>query len=97
MSKNWYPVIDYSKCTECGICVNICPQDVYDKGKGPRPVVINAKDCIEGCHGCGNVCTYGAIEYASENTDWKPLIKTINCNGCNGCGGSCGGDCGGDR
>lgn len=21
MSKNWYPVVDYSECTECGACV----------------------------------------------------------------------------
>ncbi|ACL19279.1 hypothetical protein Dhaf_1222 [Desulfitobacterium hafniense DCB-2] len=25
MSKNWYPVIDYETCTECGACVAKVP------------------------------------------------------------------------
>ena len=39
MSKSWCPVIDYSECTECGTCVDMCSHDVYDKSKSPAPVL----------------------------------------------------------
>ena len=27
MAQNWYPVIDYVTCAECGTCVNFCPHE----------------------------------------------------------------------
>lgn len=97
MTKTWYPVIDREKCIECGACVNHCPHDVYDKEKDPTPVVGLPENCVQGCHGCGNICPVGAITYKGEDTDWVPpkgkeeeSKSDSNC----GCGGSCGGDCG---
>lgn len=69
MSKSWYPIIDYDKCCECGKCVNKCRQGVYDKSKMPKPVVIHPEGCIQGCHGCGNLCPYKAISYAGDNVN----------------------------
>ncbi len=83
MSKKWYPVIDYDKCIECGSCVDMCPNNVYDKAKSPSPVVINPDACAEGGKGCGSKCPVGAIEYAGDTGDNKS-------KGCN-CGCSCGG------
>ena len=67
MSKNWYPVIDYSLCAECGACTNKCKHGVYDK-KENRPVVVYPDGCIQGCHGCQNLCPAGAIEYVGDTS-----------------------------
>lgn len=72
MSKTWYPVIDYSKCSECGTCIKKCSHGVYNMEKAPSPVVVYPDGCIERCHGCGNLCPQGAITYAGDNTDRKP-------------------------
>lgn len=66
MSKTWYPVINYEKCTECGSCIEKCTHGVYKQG-GNRPVVIYPEGCVHGCHGCGNLCPVGAIDYVGEN------------------------------
>lgn len=93
MSKTWYPVIDYAVCIECGSCIEFCPHSVYDKEKSPSPVVVQPDGCIQGCHGCGNLCPVGAIQYVGDNTGWVSpngeKEETAEC-GCNcGGGGSC--------
>ena len=65
MSKTWYPVINYEKCIECGACVEKCTHGVYKNGSS-RPVVIFPEGCVQGCHGCGNLCPAGAIDYVGE-------------------------------
>jgi len=72
MAKTWYPVIDYSLCTECGTCVAKCSHGVYDTSKAPTPNVINPVGCDDHCHGCGNRCPVGAITYVGEDTGWTP-------------------------
>lgn len=76
MSKNWYPVIDYTKCNYCGKCMENCKFGVYDGNDYPKPTVIYPEGCIEGCNGCGNLCPKGAITY-----------KDTRNTGC--CGSSC--------
>lgn len=66
MSIRWYPVIDNNQCYECGACVNKCTHGVYDKENGLSPKVINPEGCIDGCHGCGNLCPSGALQYSGE-------------------------------
>ena len=80
MSKTWYPVINYEKCIQCGVCVERCKNKVYDKEKAPRPVVLYPEGCIQGCKGCGNLCPTGAINYVGE--------KVSNSDDC-GCGCEC--------
>lgn len=72
MAKNWYPVIDYLACTECGTCVDFCSHSVYNKAKAPSPVVMQPGNCIDRCHGCGNKCPAGAISYVGDDTGWTP-------------------------
>ena len=81
MSKKWYPVVDYEKCIECGTCTNKCKQGVYDLKKAPTPVVIIPENCIQGCHGCGNLCPTQAIKYVGDKGDQS---EDCGCNG-NGC------------
>jgi len=88
MAKTWYPIIDYSLCIECGICVTMCPHGVYDIRKTPSPSVKNPEKCVDHCHGCGDRCPVGAITYAGEDTEWKPPYGKPE-SGC-GCGkGGC--------
>ena len=90
MSKEWYPVIDYVECVECGTCVNMCSHKVYDVEKTPSPVVINVECCVQGCHGCGNKCPNGAITYVGDDTGWTPPNgEKINDEPCCCCGGKC--------
>lgn len=89
MSKKWYPVINYVECAECGVCTSKCSHGVYNVDKAPVPVVVNSDGCIEGCHGCGNLCPNGAITYVGDDTGWTP--PNGECNDNESC--SCGGDC----
>ena len=70
MAKKWYPVIDILICQECGSCVAKCTHGVYEKSKAPMPVVVNPDNCIDHCHGCGNLCPVGAIAYVGDDTGW---------------------------
>ena len=81
MSKTWYPVIDYNECTECGICGDMCPHDVYDKSKSPTPLVVYPEGCIEGCKNCGSQCPSDAIQYVGDANN--------DCS-CDCSGGCCG-------
>jgi len=83
MSKNWYPVINYELCTNCGSCVNMCKFGVYDKTKYPEPKVVYPEGCIEGCNGCGNLCPNEAIKYHSD------MKKSCGCNCSCGDSGCC--------
>ncbi|PLV56203.1 ATP-binding protein [Thermotoga sp. SG1] len=65
MAKNWYPVIDYDRCTGCLTCANFCPHGVYAVKDG-KPLVANPDECVEFCRGCQKICPVGAINYSAE-------------------------------
>jgi NAD-dependent dihydropyrimidine dehydrogenase PreA subunit len=75
MSKTWYPVIDYERCIECGTCTSKCKLGVYDLRKAPMPAVIAPENCIQGCHGCGNLCPEDAICYVGDKGE-----GSVNCS-----------------
>jgi len=56
------PVIDESKCTGCGKCVNICSEDVFFGSKKKEiPVVTYPEECWH-CNACVFECPVkGAI------------------------------------
>ncbi|HNV34198.1 MAG TPA: 4Fe-4S binding protein [Bacillota bacterium] len=85
MSKGWYPVIDYSRCTECGNCTSLCRHGVYDRAKAPVPVVVYPEGCVQGCHGCGSLCPASAIAYVGD-------VKEAD-SGCGCAADGCGCDC----
>ena len=46
------PIIDQEKCTACGECVDVCPQDVFFGSKnGETPVVSYGEECWH-CNAC---------------------------------------------
>ena len=50
------PIIDDEKCTACGTCVDICPQDVFfGSEEGEIPVVSYPEECWH-CDGCVLEC-----------------------------------------
>jgi len=51
--------VDVEKCTGCGECVDICPDDVYEL-QNEKSVPVRAEDC-SGCESCIEVCEQEAI------------------------------------
>jgi len=55
------PVIDYGKCSSCGLCVRVCKSfTIMDDGGSPRVVPDNGLGCIA-CGQCMAVCAKGAV------------------------------------
>jgi NAD-dependent dihydropyrimidine dehydrogenase PreA subunit len=75
MSKNWFPMIDYDKCDGCLACYHKCSKGVYVV-EDNKPKVVNPENCVEGCHGCGNLCPQKAIVYSGE---YKDHVKCSCC------------------
>lgn len=93
MASKWYPVIDYVICVECGNCVKKCSHGVYNVEKAPTPVVVNPEECVDHCHGCGDLCPVGAITYVGDDTGWVPPMGTKTESQACGCSDDCSGDC----
>ena len=56
------PVINKEKCTACGICANVCPQDVFFSSiEKETPIVSYPEECWH-CNACVLDCPIeGAI------------------------------------
>jgi uncharacterized protein (DUF362 family)/Pyruvate/2-oxoacid:ferredoxin oxidoreductase delta subunit len=62
------PIIDYSKCKACGICIDICPAQpkaLLWKEKQPIPQH-NYKYCIR-CYCCQELCPHNAIQIKASS------------------------------
>jgi len=51
--------VDAKKCDGCGICINVCPVNVFEL-KNKKSVPVREKDCIE-CRACEVSCPKKAI------------------------------------
>ena len=78
MSKNWYPVINYETCSECGACFRKCSNGVYEWTDN-KPMVVNPNNCIEGCRGCQNLCPTSSIEYVGDNGQTSTCGCSCSC------------------
>jgi NAD-dependent dihydropyrimidine dehydrogenase PreA subunit len=54
---------DVSRCTGCGMCVNVCPHAVFAMNARAAKVV-NPDACME-CSACQQNCPFGAISVES--------------------------------
>ncbi len=54
------PVIDEEECTGCGLCVDVCEQDVLELGEDDVCKIIDIEKCI-GCGDCAEECPTEAI------------------------------------
>jgi NAD-dependent dihydropyrimidine dehydrogenase PreA subunit len=54
-----HPELDQEACNGCGVCVEICPSEVYQL-IGEMPEAIDLEECIE-CGACESQCHVHAI------------------------------------
>jgi Pyruvate/2-oxoacid:ferredoxin oxidoreductase delta subunit len=66
--RRWYPVIDYSRCTNCMECIDFCLFGVYGVDKLDRIFVENQDSCKKGCPACSRVCPEHAIMFPDHKT-----------------------------
>jgi NAD-dependent dihydropyrimidine dehydrogenase PreA subunit len=66
--RRWYPVIDYSRCTNCMECLDFCLFGVYGVDKLDRILVENQDNCKKGCPACSRVCPEHAIIFPDYKT-----------------------------
>jgi Pyruvate/2-oxoacid:ferredoxin oxidoreductase delta subunit len=59
--KPWFPVIDYSRCTNCMQCLSFCLFDVYGVSKDKQIEVQRQTNCKTDCPACSRVCPEVAI------------------------------------
>ena len=61
--KPWFPVIDYSRCTNCMQCLSFCLFDVYGVSADQKIQVQNQNNCKTECPACSRVCPEVAIMF----------------------------------
>ena len=66
--RRWYPVIDYSRCTNCMECIDFCLFGVYGLDGQERIEVENQDNCKKGCPACSRVCPEQAIMFPDYKT-----------------------------
>jgi NAD-dependent dihydropyrimidine dehydrogenase PreA subunit len=66
--RRWYPVIDYSRCTNCMECIDFCLFGVYGVDRLERILVENQDNCKRGCPACSRVCPEHAIMFPDYKT-----------------------------
>jgi hypothetical protein len=59
--RRWYPVIDYSRCTNCMECIDFCLFGVYGVDGVESILVEQPDNCRKGCPACSRVCPENAI------------------------------------
>ena len=78
----WHPIINYTKCINCGTCVDYCKLGVYDVEEEPeekKPIVPNPNNCVVYCTGCEGQCPVGAISFPSKQVT-RQIIKKLKDN-----------------
>lgn len=66
--RRWYPVIDYSRCTNCLECLDFCLFGVYGVGAAETILVEQPDNCRKGCPACSRVCPENAIIFPQHKT-----------------------------
>ena len=66
--RRWYPVIDYTRCTNCMECLDFCLFGVYGVGQADSILVEQPDNCRKGCPACSRVCPENAIIFPQHKT-----------------------------
>jgi NAD-dependent dihydropyrimidine dehydrogenase PreA subunit len=66
--RRWYPVIDFSRCTNCMECIDFCLFGVYGVDRAETILVEQPDNCRKGCPACSRVCPENAIIFPQHKT-----------------------------
>ncbi|NIP84908.1 MAG: ferredoxin family protein [Planctomycetales bacterium] len=66
--RRWYPVIDFSRCTNCLECIDFCLFGVYGIDSVDTILVEQPDNCRKGCPACSRVCPENAIMFPQHKT-----------------------------
>ncbi len=80
-SRRWYPVIDYSRCTNCMECIDFCLFGVYGVDGAETILVEQPDNCRKGCPACSRVCPENAIIFPQHKA---PAIAGAETGGTEG-------------
>jgi len=67
-ARRWYPVIDFSRCTNCLECIDFCLFGVYGIDGQETILVEQPDNCRQGCPACSRVCPENAIIFPQHKT-----------------------------
>ena len=67
-ARRWYPVIDFSRCTNCLECIDFCLFGVYGVDQAETILVEQPDNCRKGCPACSRVCPENAIIFPQHKT-----------------------------
>lgn len=67
-ARRWYPVIDYSRCTNCMECIDFCLFGVYGVDGAETILVEQPDNCRKGCPACSRVCPENAIIFPQHKS-----------------------------
>ncbi|AMV33839.1 Ferredoxin-2 [Pirellula sp. SH-Sr6A] len=67
-ARRWYPVIDYSRCTNCMECIDFCLFGVYGVDRAETILVEQPDNCRKGCPACSRVCPENAIIFPQHKS-----------------------------
>jgi NAD-dependent dihydropyrimidine dehydrogenase PreA subunit len=68
VGRRWYPVIDFSRCTNCLECLDFCLFGVYGVDRVDTILVEQPDNCRKGCPACSRVCPENAIIFPRHKT-----------------------------
>jgi NAD-dependent dihydropyrimidine dehydrogenase PreA subunit len=68
VKRRWYPVIDYSRCTNCLECIDFCLFGVYGIDTADQILVEAQDNCKKGCPACSRVCPANAIMFPQHKS-----------------------------
>ena len=83
-------VILPERCTGCGMCVDVCPHEVFSV-HDKRATILDKDRCME-CGACANNCAFGALKVDKGVGCAAALINGMVTGGEPSCG--CGGETG---